>query len=231
MQPTITRINKRLVQLGFVNSRRRADELIRSGKVRVGGKTITELATRVSSNDIISVSGKGAQFRAQDVTIALHKPVGYVCSHAKQGNNPTIFELLPRSFAHLKIAGRLDKDSSGLVILSSDGNLVQQLSHPKAQKAKQYLVGLNKPLETVDQERLLAGVELIDGLSKFDNLSKITTKRWRLQLHEGRNRQIRRSFEKLGYEVLSLERVQIGSYHIATLPSGKYALVNSEQIV
>lgn len=226
-----TRLNKRLVQLGFVSSRRAADELIKSGKVRVGGKAISELATQVSSNDIISVSGRGAKFQSQDVTIALNKPAGYICSHAKQGNSPTIFDLLPRSFFHLKIAGRLDKDSTGLVVLSSDGNLVQTLSHPTTHKTKEYIVSLDAELKPADQQKVLEGVKLTDGISRFDSISKITTTRFRISLHEGRNRQVRRTFSGLGYTVTALERVQLGSYHIGTLASGKYVPIRPGEVL
>jgi 23S rRNA pseudouridine2605 synthase len=225
------RLNKRLVQLGFVNSRRAGDELIMSGKVRVGGKTIENLATLVTTNDIISVSGRGAKFHDSNLVVALNKPVGYVCSHAQQGNSPTIFSLLPHNFGHLKIAGRLDKDSSGLVVLSSDGDLVQKLSHPKTLKPKEYIIDLDKPLAAIDQKRLLTGVKLNDGISKFDSLSKITATRWRLSLHEGRNRQIRRTLADIGYTVKTLERVSLGKLNLGSLPYGKHKVIKHQEVL
>ncbi|MBI2797839.1 rRNA pseudouridine synthase [Candidatus Saccharibacteria bacterium] len=230
-EPEKIRLNKRLVQLGFVNSRRAGDELISSGKVRVGGKTINNLATTVTSNNIVSVTGRGAKFHDSGLVVALNKPVGYICSHAQQGDSPTIFSLLPRNFAHLKIAGRLDKDSSGLVILSSDGDLVQKLSHPSTQKPKEYVVGLDKPLAAGDQKRLVMGVKLNDGISKFDSLSKITSTRWRLSLHEGRNRQIRRTLADLGYTVKVLERVSLGGLSLSNLGTGKHKIIKPNEVL
>lgn len=221
-----TRINKRLVELGLVESRRKADEVINMGLVSVNGKTAT-LGEFVSESDQVKLDGKSG-IRREDITLIFNKPKGYICSHSKQGDVPTIFSILPKKFQTLKIAGRLDKDSQGLVILSSNGALINKLSHPSADKLKTYSVEINKPLEAHDKKRLLGGVVLTDGMSTFINLKTVTRKQLRFSLTEGRNRQIRRTLSQLGYKVIRLERISIGDYKLESIPVGKYKFTSIE---
>lgn len=214
------RINKRLVELGLVESRRKADEAINMGLVNVNGKTAT-VGEFVYESDQIKLDGKSG-IRREDITLIFNKPKGYICSHSKQGDVPTIFSILPKKFQTLKIAGRLDKDSQGLVILSSNGALINKLSHPSADKLKTYSVEINKPLEDRDKKRLQGGVILTDGMSTFLNLRTVTRKQLRFSLTEGRNRQIRRTLSQLGYKVIRLERISIGDYKLESIPVGKY---------
>ncbi len=223
------RLNKRLVELSLVTSRRKADEAIRAGEVTVNGQA-AGLGTVVSEGDTIQLRGKSGVTR-KPIYVALNKPVGYVCSHVAQGNSKTIFSLLPKSFAHLKIAGRLDEDSSGLVILSSDGNFVHQLTHPSNQKEKEYIVGLDKALQASDKKQLIHGV-VIDGEKRtFLTITRITPTTFRVILTEGRNRQIRRMFEALGYTVIQLQRIRVGNYGLSTLPSGKHTVIQPEGVL
>jgi len=220
----ITRINRRLVELGLVNSRRKADEAIVMGIVSINGKT-AQLGDIVKPSDQIKLEGKSGTKRA-DITLLFNKPKGYICSHNKQGDVPTIFSILPKKFKNLKISGRLDKDSQGLVILSSDGDLINKLSHPSSDKLKTYNVEINKPLELRDKKRLISGVILTDGVSTFINLNSVTSKQLRFSLTEGRNRQIRRTLSQLGYKVIKLERIAIGDYKLESIPVGKYVFAN-----
>lgn len=210
------RINKFLA-LHSELSRRGADQAIAEGRVLVNGQIPTE-GQNITPADIVKLDGKRLEHTAELLTITLNKPVGYVCSRNGQGSK-TIYDLLPKKFHHLNPIGRLDKDSSGLLLLTNDGQLAQQLTHPSHQKAKIYRVSLDKPLEPLHQQMISDfGVNLDDGPSKFmieknQNTLKITMK-------EGRNRQIRRTFSALGYKVTMLHRIQFGSYSLDNLKSG-----------
>lgn len=219
-----TRINKILVELGLADSRRKADQLVDSGVVTINGN-VAKVGDLVSHRDNVKLEGKSGKSR-DDISLLFNKPKGYICSHTKQGDVATIFSILPKKFESLKIAGRLDKDSQGLVILSSDGELINKLSHPSEQKLKTYIVDINKPLLPHDKQRLSNGVVLTDGLSTFVNLKNVTKKRLRFSLAEGRNRQIRRTLSQLGYKVTRLERIAIGDYRLETIPVGKYIFIN-----
>ena len=218
------RLNKQLVELGLSLSRRKADEAIGQGLVLVNGE-VASLGDKVDQADSIALAGKSGKSRG-NITVAFNKPAGYVCSHTGQGNEKTIFKLLPKNFSSLKIAGRLDKDSQGLLILSSDGDLVQKLSHPSSGKSKEYIVNLKTSFNSPDKKKLIEGVKLDDGISRFESLKILSHTRLRVVLQEGKNRQIRRSFESLGYLVIRLERVRLGSIELGTLGEGKFEFVH-----
>lgn len=224
MSTSKIRINKELVSLGLVQSRRRADELIGSGQVTINGK-IASIGDLVNKTDLIQLSGRKGGHRT-DITLILNKPKGYICSHTQQGDTPTIFSILPKKFRTLKIAGRLDKDSQGLVVLSSDGELINKLSHPGSGKLKTYVVDINKPIMASDKRRLSAGVILPDGVSTFINLKTITLQKLRFSLAEGRNKQIRRTLSQIGYKVTKLERISLGDFQLRSIPIGKYRFVD-----
>lgn len=218
------RLNKRLVELGLADSRRAADALISSGAVSVNGQIALNLATQVIDSDSIKAAGKLGHEK-NDITILFNKPIGYVCTHKAQGEQKTIYSLLPKSFSQLKCIGRLDKDSQGLLILTSNGNLVQQLSHPSRKKEKEYIVSTARPLNSGDLKKLRQGIQLVDGVSRFELVKPLNPKTLRLVLTSGRNRQIRRSFEAIGHTVVKLERVRIKDYKLDTLAIGKYKFI------
>ena len=222
------RLNKRLVELGLSDSRRKADDDIAGGKVYVNGELAT-LGMLLSAEDKVSLAGRTGSTRS-DITIAFNKPVGYVSSHTAQNNDKTIFELLPKSFRTLKIAGRLDKDSKGLMILSSNGDLIQKLAHPSQGKTKEYMVELSTRLSPPDKNKLLSGVKIEDGISKFIRVSVINPSKIRVELGEGRNRQIRRTFNTLGYKVVSLERIRHGSTELGLLAPGEFVFLSDRDI-
>ncbi|MBI1856715.1 rRNA pseudouridine synthase [Candidatus Saccharibacteria bacterium] len=160
-------------------------------------------------------------------TILLNKPVGYVCSRNSQGNQ-TIYNLLPANLHHLKPVGRLDKNSSGLLLLTNDGQLAYELTHPKFEKIKKYKIALNKDLGQADFQKITQqGVLLEDGLSTLAlDLINNQRKEWKVIMQEGRNRQIRRTFEHLGYRVIKLHRTHFGPYKLGLLSSGNYQAAN-----
>jgi 23S rRNA pseudouridine2605 synthase len=217
------RLNKYVAQATGM-SRRRADELIATGRVQVDGSIPTmgqdiTAQTVTFDNEIITLP-------AQHTTIMLHKPTGYICSRDGQGN-PTIYELIPETLHHLKPVGRLDKNSSGLLLMTDDGDLAQQLTHPSNRKIKQYTVHINKPLAPLHRQMISDyGVQLEDGPSKLqlERIDEKSDKDWIVTMHEGRNRQIRRTFESLGYHVARLHRTHFGNYVLDDLQPGKTKL-------
>lgn len=224
MEETI-RLNKFLAeQLGL--SRRQADDAIAAGRVKVNGE-VAALGRRIKGTDVVAYDGKTVSGEVNYVYLGMNKPVGYVCSRKRQGEVPTIFELLPEKYQTLKTVGRLDKDSSGLILLTNDGDFAFQMTHPKFQKTKVYEVILDRALEPLHQQEIADfGIEIGDGVSKM-GLEKLDDgrKTWKVHLHEGRNRQIRRTFGALGYTVIGLHRTQFGPYRLSGLKSGKYAEV------
>lgn len=218
------RLNKYLAT-NFGVSRREADLLIQQGKVCVNSKK-AEIGQRVKANDTVTISGKNVTTQ-ELVYIALNKPVGYVCSRKRQGDTPTMYELLPPELQKLKSVGRLDKDSSGLILLTNDGDFAFQMTHPKFAKLKRYVVTIDRELASLHQQMIADfGVDLPDGRSKM-GLERLgdDRKKWDITLTEGRNRQIRRTFEALGYKVTSLHRYKFDSYELSGLATGQWEKV------
>lgn len=204
-------------------SRRVADKAIEQGHVLVNNQPPTP-GKDVTDTDVVTYKGKPLRL-ATAQTIILNKPVGYVVSRDGQGSR-TIYDLLPPELRHLKPIGRLDKDSSGLLLLTNDGQLAQELTHPKYQKTKIYEVTLDAPLQPLHRQMIAeVGVQLDDGRSQLglERLHDGNDTAWRVAMQEGRNRQIRRTFAALGYTVVTLHRTQFGIYTLpAGLKSGSY---------
>lgn len=214
------RINKFVASSSDL-SRRAADAAIAEGRVLVNGQKPT-MGYEVTEVDTVSLDGKAISPSAKTLLI-LNKPAGYVCSRDGQGSR-TIYDLLPAEYHNLNPIGRLDKDSSGLLLLTNDGDLAQELSHPSKLKQKIYEVLLDKPLQPLHRQMISdKGVMLDDGVSKFEleRLRDDDEHGWRVTMHEGRNRQIRRTFKALGYEVANLHRTDFGEYTLANLKSGQ----------
>jgi len=222
------RINK-FVALSTGMSRRAADAAVQGGRVQINGVPAS-LSSIVSDTHSVLRAGRAWESPKTLQTILLNKPAGYVVSREGQGSK-TIYDLLPPELQHLKPVGRLDKDSSGLLLLTNDGELAHQLTHPSYQKTKIYEVTLNKSLEPLHQQMIAdMGVQLDDGPSRLglERLKEGDSTRWRVTMHEGRNRQIRRTFAALGYTVTSLHRTHFGIYSLSPkLRTGHYSLQGS----
>ena len=204
-------------------SRREADDLIAAGKITVNGQPAI-LGGRVEDSDIVTINGQPVVSKTDHTTLRFHKPIGYVSSRKQQGDAPTLYDLLPKEYHALKPVGRLDKDSSGLLLLTDDGDFAHTMTHPKFYKVKQYEVSLDIPLEPLHQQMISDyGIQLEDGPSKL-SLEKRDDgrQRWLVTMHEGRNRQIRRTFSSLGYTVTKLHRTVFGDYKLGALEPGKY---------
>lgn len=219
-----TRVNKYIAHATGL-SRREVDNAISAGRVTVNGVRAA-MGSQVGPADTVQLDGKavgGGQ--SHDYTyLMLHKPVGYVCSRRRQGEYPTIYELLSDDQQKLKAVGRLDRDSSGLLLLTDDGDLAHRMTHPKFQKLKVYEVELDAELEPLHQQMINDyGVTLEDGQSKLtlERLSDDNRTEWRVMMSEGRNRQIRRTFAALGYTVVRLHRTGFGPYALQGLAEGK----------
>ena len=225
--PQQLRLNKFLAErLGI--SRREADDLIADGKVYVDN-SVAILGTRITPESNVRLGDEEIKFNNQYVYIMMNKPVGYVCSRSKQGDAPTIYELLPDKYKRLKTVGRLDKDSSGLILFTNDGDFAYQMTHPKFVKTKIYHVELNRDLAPLHQQMIADfGVQLPDGISKL-GLTRLDTdstrRKFEVTMAEGRNRQIRRTFEALGYEVKRLHRLCFGKYKLNDLKPGEICSV------
>lgn len=222
------RLNKYLA-LTLEVSRREADELIAAGKVSVNGNKVSLGARIDAAIDTIAVNGKPVGTTPNYRYLAFNKPVGYICSRRAQGDAPTIYDLLPADFRAFKPVGRLDKDSSGLILLTNDGDFAHTMTHPSFHKTKQYEVTLDHDLEPLHRQMISDhGVMLNDGPSKLqlERQREGDSARWIIQMHEGRNRQIRRTFSALGYEVVALHRTNFGNYSLGDIKPGSYTDVN-----
>ena len=210
-------------------ARREADEAILNGRISVNGKVANIGQDVDGQSDIIKLDDKQITLPATTTVIMLNKPIGYVCSRNAQAKDAkTVYELLPSDLRQLKTIGRLDKDSSGLILLTDDGDMAHKLTHPSFTKTKEYVIELDRPLAPLHQQMIADfGINLTDGPSKLllERLNDERTK-FRVIMHEGRNRQIRRTFAALGYQVVSLYRISFGSYQLGDLPSGKYKRVD-----
>lgn len=225
MEPSV-RLNKFLAErLGV--SRREADELISAGKVTVDGKPAA-LGVKIDKNSKVCYNNKIVPHAAEYLYLAFHKPIGYVCSRRAQGSTPTLYKLLPKKYQYLKTVGRLDKDSSGLILLTNDGDFAFQMTHPKFRKTKVYEVELDHPLEPLHQQMISDyGVMLDDGPSQFKIIKteQVSPAPYQVILTEGRNRQIRRTFAALGYHVTKLHRTHFGKYELGDLVPGKFTTI------
>ncbi len=211
-------------------ARRKADVAIVAGRVTINGAP-ARLGAIVAATDDICLDGVHITHEQADVpklTVLLNKPPNYVVSRDGQGS-PTVYDLLPASYRVLKPIGRLDKESSGLLLLTNDGVLAHELTHPSRQKLKVYEGSLDKPLQPLHRQLINDyGVMLDDGVSRLQlaRLHDGDDRSWRITMYEGRNRQIRRTFAALGYTVTRLHRTAFGSYALGELPEGKYHEAN-----
>lgn len=237
-ESTGVRIQKFLSSAG-VCSRREAEELIRNGEVSVNSKT-AELGQRIDpARDRVVVQGQRVQPQAAaPITLAMHKPRGYLCSHKDPHHTRTIYDLLPRDLAQRRFlcAGRLDLESEGLLILTTDGDLANRLMHPGSLVVKRYYVTLNKPFPHAKVPLLLKGFEVEGEHLKAEKVYPLKTGRgteftdWELHLHHGKKREIRRLFETLGFRVKRLKRFQIGRLALRGIPLAKSKILTPRDL-
>jgi 23S rRNA pseudouridine2605 synthase len=230
---------QKFISTAGICSRRAAETFIENGQVSVNGKT-AELGQRiVPGRDRVVVQGQLVQPQtALPMTLAMHKPKGYICSHTDPHHKRTIYDLLPPQLAERRFlcAGRLDLESEGLLILTTDGDLANRLMHPKSRVVKRYTVTLNRPFPLAKVPILLRGVMFEGEELKAEKAFPIKTGRgdeftdWEVHLHHGKKREIRRLFETLGYRVKRLKRFQIGSFSLRRIPLAKSKIMNDHDL-
>jgi 23S rRNA pseudouridine2605 synthase len=212
-------------------SRRKAEELIVAGKVLVNNLVVTKLGTMVDpERDTVHVQGKKIESVQVFRYVALNKPAGLVSTRAQIRGEQSVYDLLP-GMGDLVIAGRLDADSEGLILLTNDGALVQELTHPSFNHEKEYEVATKKPLLDADVERLKRGIRLKEGLAQADSVTRVNSNTVHVTLHQGWNRQIRRMLSVLNHDIKRLKRVRIAGLELGDLPVGKWREVQKSQIV
>jgi 23S rRNA pseudouridine2605 synthase len=225
------RLNKFIAHSGYC-SRRKADNLIAAGKVSVNGKFTQEMGVQINpEKDIIIVDGETLHTPENFTYILLHKPTDYTTTKDDPYTNQTIYALLPKEYHHLNPVGRLDKNSEGLLLLTDDGEFLYEMTHPKHGQTKVYDVRLKYPPKPNDIYQLQKGTILEEktakGVTQYRTQPcEITQGRdarhFRVSLHEGRNRQIRKMFKKVGCPVVYLKRISMGPYELGKVAKGKW---------
>jgi 23S rRNA pseudouridine2605 synthase len=213
---------------GGVASRRRAEEIIGSGRVTVNGDAVTDPARDVGEGDDVRVDGERVGAEAREVWV-VNKPAGVVSTAREPGGHPAVVDLVD-SPARLYPVGRLDADSTGLLLLTNDGELANRLTHPRYEVPKTYLVELRRPPSEADLQRLSAGVELDDGMTAPAEVHRVGKREVEVVLREGRNRQVRRMGEAVGNEVVALQRVRFGPIELGDLRQGKARRLSEAEI-
>ncbi len=223
------RIQKFLSNYGFC-SRRQAEEYIKQGKVVLNGNVVKELGTKINvESDTIFVDGTKIKIKkTPPIYIALNKPKGYIssCKHKGQKTVIDLINIKERVYP----VGRLDKDSTGLIILTNDGTLHHKLSHPSFNHQKEYEVVVDKSIKDSDLKKMAEGIVLDEKKTRPAKVSRIDASSFMITLQEGRNRQIRRMAEALNFKVVSLKRVRIESIKLDRLQPGKFRFLSDREV-
>ncbi|NQU18226.1 MAG: rRNA pseudouridine synthase [Candidatus Saganbacteria bacterium] len=216
------RLQKYIAQSGIC-SRRRAEEFISQGKISVNGKVITQMGTKVDpEKDLIRISGRLVKNQEKKVYIVLHKPKGFETTATKKKR--TVYDLVKIPERVFPV-GRLDKDSSGLLILTNDGEYANRMMHPRYEHEKEYVVDIVRPLKQDEIKKLCRGVFVLDKKSSPAKIKVISPKKISMIIHEGMNRQIRRMLEVVGNRVVDLKRVRIERIRLGSLPPGEWKII------
>ena len=226
------RLNRYISQAG-ITSRRKADDLIAAGKVMVNGTVVTEMGTKVSPNDHVEVEGKVIHPKSFDYVL-LNKPKDTITTVDDERDRAIVMDLLDDDARQRGVVpvGRLDRDTTGVLLFTNDGDLTHRLMHPSYAVEKLYLVRATTPIKPHDLEHLRSGVELDDGHASADRADYVSddTREVGLVLHEGRNRQIRRMMEALGYEVDKLDRVEYAGLRVDKVRRGHWRRLRPNEI-
>ena len=227
-----TRLNKYIASSGLC-SRRKADELIEQGVVSVNGKKVTELGFLVGEKDKVFVNQKLIR-PVRHEYYKFYKPAGYITTCDDEKGRKTIYDLLPESMYNLKPVGRLDKDSTGLLLLTNDGDLINELTHPSVKVPKVYIVSVDARMHPHEFEQMAKGIEIEPGKIAYADVTllEVDNKHTMMQivLYQGMNRQIRKMIEYFGYEVKSLKRIQHATIQIDGLRRGEFKPIKPQQI-
>jgi 23S rRNA pseudouridine2605 synthase len=223
----------RFVSLSGLCSRRTADELIEAGRITINGNVANVLGTKVEQSDVVKYDDELLQVR-RNIYVLLNKPKDFITTLDDPENRRTVMELVADATSERIVpAGRLDRNTTGLLLLTNDGDLIQKLTHPSSEISKIYAVELDKPLTQKDFNQVLDGLELEDGFIRVDALAwpePRDKKLVGLSLHSGKNRIVRRIFEQLGYDVQRLDRVSYAGLTKKDLPRGHWRYLTDKEI-
>lgn len=226
------RLNKYLSNAGIC-SRREADVLIKTGVVSVNGEIITEMGYKVKPDDVVKYDGESIRSETKRYVL-LNKPKGFITTMDDPMGRRTVMGLVKKACRErVYPVGRLDKETTGLLLFTNDGDLAKKLTHPKHKASKLYHVELNKKLHGDDFKRLTTGVNLEDGTSRFDKAEYVEDSDFRelgVELHSGKNRIVRRTFEAMGYKVTKLDRVMFAGLTKRDLPRGMYRHLTEKEV-
>jgi 23S rRNA pseudouridine2605 synthase len=228
----LIRLNKYLASTGIC-SRREADNFIKAGLITVNDKLVVELGTKIKPSDVIKYNGEKLR-EERKVYILLNKPKDYITTLEDPHAKKTVIDLI-RGACRERVypVGRLDRNTTGVLLLTNDGELTKRLTHPKFVKLKVYQIELNKGLRPADMDKIATGIMLEDGFIKADSISYINPedkKQIGIEIHSGRNRIVRRIFEHLGYEILKLDRVYFAGLSKKGLSRGQWRFLNEQEI-
>lgn len=226
------RLNKYVSNAG-VCSRREADVLIQTGVVSVNGKIVTELGYKIQPSDVVQYDGETINAEKKRYVL-LNKPKGFITTMDDPRGRKTVMTLVSKACRErIYPVGRLDRETTGLLLFTNDGDMAKKLTHPRYQARKLYHVELHKPVSREDLEKLLKGVDLEDGKTKVDKAEYVEDKSSReigVELHSGKNRIVRRLFEALGYNVVKLDRVQFAGLTKKDLPRGMFRHLTEQEV-
>jgi 23S rRNA pseudouridine2605 synthase len=213
-----------------VASRRAAEQIVRAGRVTIGGEVVTDPARGVEAGDLVTVDGRELGGTHEHVVYAVNKPLGVVSTARDPQRRPTIVSLVP-SPLRLYPVGRLDIDTTGLILLTNDGELAHRLTHPSFEVARTYraMVG-NPPVRDAALRALRSGVELEDGVTAPARVRRLAPNSLELTIHEGRKRQVKRMCERVGHPVLALERVRFGPIRLGSLAPGAHRRLGEAEV-
>ena len=232
-ESNVIRLNRFLANAGIC-SRREADELIESGKIKVNGKLTTALGTKVHRfNDRVVYKGKVISAEKK-VYLLLNKPKDFITTVKDPKERKTVMELVKNACTErIYPVGRLDRNTTGLLLFTNDGSAAKKLTHPSSEVKKIYQVTLSKPLSENDYDAITNGIELDDGPIKIDDIAIVSpdNKTIGVELHSGRNRIVRRIFEHLGYEIVSLDRVSFAGLTKKNLPRGNWRFLTEKEVI
>lgn len=230
--PEKFRLNKFIAHSGLC-SRRKAGDLVKSGQIKLNGKVETNPAVEVTDDDRIEYKGKPLKREERTVYILMNKPKGVITSLTDEHERKTVIDVLGKDVnERVYPVGRLDFNTTGLLLLTNDGELSHQLTHPSYEVKKVYEVELDRPLSEGDFQKIKKGLVLEDGRIEVDGLSCKDDRRIvGIEIHSGRNRIVRRIFEKLDYTIIKLDRVRFAGLTKKNLPRGKYRRLTKKEII
>jgi 23S rRNA pseudouridine2605 synthase len=231
-----TDLLKALTGAGIASRRKIADAIL-TGKVAVNGVVAENLRQPVNTEtDHITLDGRHINLKSeQAVYLLLNKPAGIISTASDEQGRQTVLDILPQKYRHRRLypVGRLDKDSTGLVLLTNDGDLTYRLTHPKFEQEKEYLVQIEGKLTPEDRRKLEQGVELTDGTTSPSVIKEVKNSlpfNYSITIHEGRKRQVRRMFTSLGYRVLALKRIRMGNIALRDLEEGQVREMSKREV-